>query len=115
MFISNYEKIHVRTRDFLKTSALAGLTIAIPAVSLFPQDPVVINGWYESLAEALNKLPNSFPRTKSNIEIILLKKIFLPEEAKLAGQLTGTKEPVSTIAKRAGLTEEETASRLQEI
>ena len=61
----------------------------------------------------MNALPNSFPRTKSNIEITLLKKIFLPEEAFLAGQLTGTPEPVSVIAQRTGLSEEDTASRLK--
>jgi hypothetical protein len=56
-------------------------------------------------AYALNKLPNSFPRTKSNIEITLLKKIFLPVEANLAGQLTGIQESVSAIAQRVGLSE----------
>jgi len=66
-------------------TALAGLTLTLPAAGLFKQDPETINSWYERLATALNKLPNSFPRTKSNIEITLLKKIFLPEEAKLAG------------------------------
>jgi Na+-translocating ferredoxin:NAD+ oxidoreductase subunit B len=106
-------KIHVRRRDFIKTSALAGLTIAVPVTGLYTQEPELINSWYERLAEALNKLPNSFPRTKSNIEITLLKKIFLPEEANLAGQLTGAYEPVSTVAQRAGLSEKETAERLK--
>jgi len=113
MFIKKYEKLNVRRRDFLKVSALAGLTIAIPAVKLIAQDPEVINGWYERLANALDKLPNAFPRTKSNIELTLLKKIFLPEEANLGGLLTGTAEPVSAVAKRAGLPEEETATRLK--
>jgi hypothetical protein len=36
---------------------------------------------YERLAEALDRLPNGFPRTSSNVEIRLLKKIFSPEEA----------------------------------
>ena len=39
--------------------------------------------------------------------------MFLPGEANLAGQLTGTAEPVSIIAQRAGLAEEETADRLK--
>lgn len=113
MFKKNHGKIHVRRRDFLKTTTLAGLALTLPGTRLFKQDPETINVWYERLAVALNKLPNSFPRTKSNIEITLLKKIFLPEEANLAGQLTGTREPVSVIAKRIGLSEAETASRLK--
>jgi NAD-dependent dihydropyrimidine dehydrogenase PreA subunit len=113
MFKKAHGKARLRRRDFLKTTTLAGLTLTLPAAGLFRQDPETINGWYERLAIALNKLPNSFPRTKSNIEITLLKKIFLPEEANLAGQLTGTMEPLSVIAKRIGLTETETMSRLK--
>ena len=113
MFKKDQGKIRVRRRDFLKTTTLAGLTLSLPGASLFKQDPETINGWYERLATALNKLPNSFPRTKSNIEITLLKKIFLPEEANLAGQLSGTREPVGIIANRIGLTETETMNRLK--
>ncbi len=105
--------IRFKRRDFLKTTAIAGVAATIPGKKNFNQDPETINGWYERLANALNKLPNSFPRTKSNIEITLLKKIFLPEEANLAGQLTGTEEPVSVIAQRAGIMEAETADRLR--
>lgn len=113
MLKNNPRKIKVERRDFLKMTALAGMTIAIPVKNLFSQDPEVINSWYDRLADALNKLPNSFPRTKSNIEITLLKKIFRPEEANLAGQLTGTKEPINIIAQRVGLSEKETAKRLK--
>ena len=67
---------------------------------------------YEQLAEALNKLPNGFPRTSSNVEIRILKKIFSPEEASLANRLTGSKETVDVIAKRVGLSTEETELRL---
>jgi hypothetical protein len=31
---------------------------------------------YERLADALERLPNGFPRTPSNVEIQILKKIF---------------------------------------
>jgi Na+-translocating ferredoxin:NAD+ oxidoreductase subunit B len=113
MLKNNPGKNKVERRDFLKMTAMAGMTIAIPAKNLFAQDPKVIDGWYDRLANALNKLPNSFPRTKSNIEITLLKKIFRPEEANLAGQLTGKKEPVKIIAKRAGFSEQETTKRLK--
>mgnify|MGYP001150407269 CR=1 FL=1 len=112
MIKHDHGKIHVRRRDFLKTAAVAGMAATIPAAGLYKQDPETINGWYNRLADALNKLPNSFPRTESNIEIALLKKIFLPEEAFLAGFLTGTPEPVNIIAQKAGLTENETAARL---
>jgi Na+-translocating ferredoxin:NAD+ oxidoreductase subunit B len=112
--IKKYHEIfRFKRRDFLKTTALAGLAVPLARTGLLKQDPETVNGWYERLAVALNKLPNSFPRTKSKIEITLLKRIFLPEEANLAGQLTGTIEPVSAIAKRTGLSEAETAGRLK--
>ena len=57
---------------------------------------------FERLADALNRLPNGFPRTASGVEIRILKKIFSPEQAALAGQLSGEFEPLETIAPRAG-------------
>jgi len=62
---------------------------------------------YERLADALDKLPNSFPRTPSNVKIAILKKIFSPEEASLASQLRSQMEPVNIIAKRIGVFVEE--------
>lgn len=44
------------------------------------------NNVYEHLADALDRLPNGFPRTPSNVEIPLLKRIFSPEDASLASQ-----------------------------
>jgi electron transport complex protein RnfB len=64
------------------------------------------------LAEALDQLPNGYPRTKSGVELRILKKIFSTEEATLAGMLTGTFEPVSVIAGRIGLPEGEVSRRL---
>ena len=58
---------------------------------------------YESLAAALDRLPNGFPRTRFNTEIQLLQKIFSRVEAELAGELRGEMEPVSLIATRIGL------------
>ncbi len=114
MFKNLSRKLHLGRRDFLKTStALAGAALALPASGMFQEDQKTIDGWYERLATALNKLPNSFPRTKSGIEIAVLKKVFLPEEASLAGQLTGTSEPAAAIAQRVGLTEPETMERLK--
>ncbi len=67
---------------------------------------------YEQLAEALDKLPNGFPRTPSNVEIRILKRIFPPDEASVASQLGGSMESVATIAKRIGLSAEETGAKL---
>ncbi len=58
---------------------------------------------YESLAAALDRLPNGFPRTRSNTEIKLLQKIFSRVEAELAGELRGEMEPVDLIATRIGV------------
>ena len=60
------------------------------------------NDVFGRLAEALDQLPNGFPRTDSGVEIRILKKIFSPEEAALASQLTGRLEPVDEIAHRTG-------------
>jgi electron transport complex protein RnfB len=70
---------------------------------------------YDQLADALNKLPNGFPRTPSNVEMLLLKKIFSPEEASLAIKLSGSLEPVDVVAERLGLSVEETRARLMEM
>ncbi len=113
MLKTQHRKFHVRRREFLKTAAMAGVTVAMPGITSLAQDKGMIDGWYERLADALNKLPNSFPRTKSNIEIALLKKIFLPEEANLAGYLTGTMEQVDVIARRSGLSYEEADNGLK--
>ena len=53
----------------------------------------------EQLADALDRLPNGFPRTASNVEIIILKKIFSPEEASLVSQLDSDMEPIDVITK----------------
>jgi len=61
---------------------------------------------YGKLADAMNGLPNGFPRTKSGVELEILKFIFSPEEAALASQLSGKYETVDEIAKRVGATAE---------
>ena len=67
---------------------------------------------YKQLAKALDRLPNGFPRTPSNVEIPILKKIFSFEETWLGSQLSGAMESVQDIAKRVGLSSEETQIRL---
>jgi electron transport complex protein RnfB len=70
---------------------------------------------YEGLAKALDRLPNGFPRTSSNVEIPLLKKIFSSEEASLASQLSGNMEPIDVIAERVGLSVEQAMARLSKM
>ena len=70
---------------------------------------------FERLAEALDRLPNGFPRTSSNAEIKLLKKIFSPGEASLASQLGRSMESVDAIAKRAERSVEEVETKLMEM
>jgi electron transport complex protein RnfB len=70
---------------------------------------------YEKLAQALDKLPNGFPRTPSNVEIPMLKKLFTPEEAHLASLLTRDYESVDVIAQRAGMENNDAQSMLIEM
>ena len=68
---------------------------------------------YEKLARVLDLLPGGYPQTKSGIELQILRKIFSLEEALMATKMTGTMEPVDTIAARANLSEEETEEKLK--
>jgi len=58
---------------------------------------------YLQLARRLDAIPNGFPRTGSGVELRLLAKIFAPEEAALAAQMSQTPEPALAIAARAGV------------
>lgn len=70
---------------------------------------------YDHLAAALDSLPNGFPRTPSNVEIELLKKIFSAEEASLGSQLSRKMEPAEAIADRVGLAVSEAEARLNKM
>ncbi|MFH1699720.1 MAG: 4Fe-4S binding protein [Candidatus Zixiibacteriota bacterium] len=67
---------------------------------------------YEKLAEALDRLPNGFPRTPSNVEIPLLKRMFTSDEAILASHLTIEMEPAPDIAERVSLPSEAASEKL---
>jgi electron transport complex protein RnfB len=67
---------------------------------------------YARLADAMDRLPNGFPRTDSNVELKILRKIYSPEDAALASHLTGTYEPVEQIASRVGLPAEIVSKQL---
>jgi len=70
---------------------------------------------YEQLAIALDRLPNGFPRTPSRTEIQLLKWIFSPDEALLAGKLTGKMESIDVIADRVDLDPGELNKKLKQM
>jgi electron transport complex protein RnfB len=59
------------------------------------------NQIYRDLQKHLdNKLPTGFSPTKSGVEMRLLKRVFTPEEAKVAIQLSMKPEPLKRIYKR---------------
>ncbi|MGZ3597506.1 MAG: 4Fe-4S binding protein [Syntrophales bacterium] len=70
---------------------------------------------YEKLAKHLDNLPGGFPRTPSGVEIRILRRIFTPEEAKLAVRLALIPEEPRVIARRAKLPVKEVAQRLEEM
>jgi Na+-translocating ferredoxin:NAD+ oxidoreductase subunit B len=67
---------------------------------------------YAVLAQALDQLPNGYPRTDSGVEIQILQKLFSREEAALASLLTAEPQSVSAVASRMGSPESETSRRL---
>ena len=62
---------------------------------------------YERLADAMEAQPAGFTRTPSRLEIKLLKLVFTPEEALVAGTLSRKPETAADIAGRVGLPEAE--------
>ena len=67
---------------------------------------------YERLVDALDALPNGFPRTPSGAEFQLLKKAFTAEEVDLAGHMSRTYETAAQIAERVSLTEDKVKEML---
>ena len=60
-----------------------------------------MNGW----RPPRRRFRSGFPRTKSGVEMKLIKMAFTPEEVALAGQLTRFPETAAEIAKRVGMDE----------
>jgi len=58
---------------------------------------------YERLARHLDNLPAGFPPTENGVELRILRRLFMPEEAELAPHLTLVAEEPRVIARRAGL------------
>jgi NAD-dependent dihydropyrimidine dehydrogenase PreA subunit len=63
------------------------------------------NESYEQLADALDALPNGFPRTPSGVEFRIMKKAFTEEEAELAGHMSRKYETVREVANRVNMPE----------
>jgi electron transport complex protein RnfB len=72
------------------------------------------NQVYRELQQHLDRLPSGFPAAESGVDMRLLKRLFTPEEAEIAIQLSMKPEPLKRIfsrVKKSGITKE----RLQQI
>ena len=70
---------------------------------------------YQNLAEHLDRLPRGFGTSDSGADLRLLRRLFTPEEAELAIQLTLDAEPAEVIAERTQLPVIEITRRLNEM
>jgi len=70
---------------------------------------------YKSLAMHLDNLPGGFPATDSGVEIRILKRLFTPQEAEAAINLSLMLEPAAAIAARLGMPEAEAAQLLADM
>lgn len=66
-----------------------------------------MNNAYIKLADALNALPNAFPRTDTGSDLRLLEYMYTEKEAELASELSINPETVKEIAERLGLPSKE--------
>lgn len=71
------------------------------------------NDVYKRLATHLDDLPGGFPSTQSGVEIRILKRLFLPDEAELATHMTLIPETPRVVARRAGIPSQEAHARLE--
>jgi len=70
---------------------------------------------YKQLAKHLDDMPGGFPSTESGVELRILRRMFTPDEARLALSLMLFPEEPARIAKRLHLPEDETARQLEEM
>ncbi len=70
---------------------------------------------YQRLRRHLDELPAGFPATDSGVELRILERLFTPEEAELALKVTLIPETAKVIARRAGLSEDQTRRRLDQM
>jgi len=71
------------------------------------------NDVYQKLAHHLDNLPGGFPPTDTGVELRILRRLFSPEEAELALHLSLIPEEPRVIARRARISREDAASRLE--
>jgi Pyruvate/2-oxoacid:ferredoxin oxidoreductase delta subunit len=70
---------------------------------------------YKRLARHLDDLPAGFPPTKSGVELRILKKLFLEDEAEMALLLSVLPESPNSVAVRARMSVTETALKLDKM
>ncbi|MEW5899940.1 MAG: 4Fe-4S binding protein [Acidobacteriota bacterium] len=70
---------------------------------------------YRQLAKQLDDMPGGFPATESGVELRILRRLFTPEEARLALNLTVFPEEPARVARRLHFSEEEAGRRLEEM
>ncbi|MCP4695119.1 MAG: 4Fe-4S dicluster domain-containing protein [Desulfobacterales bacterium] len=68
---------------------------------------------YKKLARHLDDLPGGFPSTDTGVELRILRRLFDPGEARMAVLLTLIPEEARVIARRAGMSREETEEKLK--
>jgi Na+-translocating ferredoxin:NAD+ oxidoreductase RNF subunit RnfB len=68
---------------------------------------------YWKLAEYLNTMPLGFPRAASGVEMKILRKLFSPDEARIASKMTPAYESPGQIAERLGEKAEELGGLLE--
>src|SRR5271157_4803675 len=62
--------------------------------------PTTSESLYRRLQQHLDRMPVGFPATQSGVEIRILERLFIPEEAEIALELSAIPEPAATIHKR---------------
>ena len=70
---------------------------------------------YERLADALDALPNRFPRMESGVEIKILKWVYNPEQAHVFSYLNREPQTVEEIAEKAGLSPDQVKQQLDTV
>lgn len=70
---------------------------------------------YKKLARHLDDLPGGFPPTRSGVELKILRRLFTPEQARLAVHLILLPEKPEAIAARAGMPVSEVEPMLKEM
>ena len=68
---------------------------------------------FQKLARHLDELPGGYPATESGVELRILRRLFTPEEAELALHVSFMGEEPRVIARRARITPEDAAHRLE--